>query len=50
MAAAAHAQEKPTAKERRLTNKNIKRVYEELYDVDELLQDVLYIHSSATNG
>ena len=37
VAAAAHAQEKPTAKERRLTNKNIKRVYEELYDFDELL-------------
>ena len=50
MAAAVHdAQEKPKAKERRLTNKNIKRVYEELDDVDELLQDVLNICSSATN-
>ena len=50
MAAAAHAQEKPKAKERRLTNKNVKRVYEELDNVDELLQDVLKVHSSATNG
>ena len=50
MAAAAHAQEKPKAKERRLTNKNVKRVYEELDDVDELLQDVLNVRSSATNG
>ena len=50
MAAAIHdAQEKPKAKERRLTNKNIKRVYEELDDVDELLQDVLNICSSVTN-
>ena len=50
MAAAAHAQEKPKAKERRLTNKNIKRVNEELDNVDELLQDVLDIHYSVTNG
>ena len=49
MAAAARAQEKPKTKERRLTNKNAKRVYEELYDVDELLQDVLNVRSSATN-
>ena len=34
---------------RRLTNKNVKQVYEELDDVDELLQDVLNIRSSATN-
>ena len=50
MAAAAHAQEKPKAKERRLTNKNVKQVYEELNDVDELLQDVLNVCSSVTNG
>ena len=50
MAAVAHAQEKPKAKERRLTNKNIKRVYEELDDIDELLQDVLNVRSSTTNG
>ena len=50
MAAAAHAQKKPNAKERRLTNKNIKQVYEELDDVDELLQDVLNVRSSVTNG
>ena len=50
MAAAAHAQEKPKAKEKRLTNKNVKWVYEELDDVDELLQDVLNERSSATNG
>ena len=50
MAAAAHAQEKPNAKERRFTNKNVKRVYEELDDVDKLLQDVLNVRSSATNG
>ena len=41
---------KPTAKERRLTNKNVKRLYEKLNDVDELLQDVLNVHSLATNG
>ena len=50
MAAAAHAQEKPKAKERRLTNKNVKQVYEELDDIDELLQDVLNMCSSMTNG
>ena len=50
MAAAAHAQVKPKTKERRFINKNVKRVYEELYDVDELLQDVLNVRSSATNG
>ena len=50
MASAAHAQEKPKAKERRLTNKNVKQVYEELDDIDELLQDVLNVRSSATNG
>ena len=50
MAVAARAQEKPKTKERRLTNKNVKRVYEELDDVDELLQDVLNVRSSATNG
>ena len=49
-AAAAHAQEKSKAKERRLTNKNIKRVYEELDDVDELLQAILNVRSSTTNG
>ena len=49
MAAAAHAQEKPKAKERRLTNKNVKRVYEELNDIDELVQDVLNVRSLATN-
>ena len=42
MASAAHAQEKPKAKERRLTN--------ELDDVDELFQDVLNVRSLATNG
>ena len=41
---------KAKAKERRLTNKNVKRVYEKLNDVDELLQDVLNVRSSATNG
>ena len=41
---------KPKTKERRLANKNIKRVYEELDDFDELLQDVLNVCSSATNG
>ena len=50
MAAAAHAQEKPKAKERRLTNKNVKQVYEELDNTDELLQNVLNVRSSATNG
>ena len=50
MAAAAHTQEQPKAKERRLTNKNVKRMYEELNDVDELLQDVLNVHFLATNG
>ena len=50
VAAEVNAQEKPTAKERRLTNKNVKQVYEELYYVDVLLQDVLYIRSSVTNG
>ena len=30
--------------------KKVKRVYEELDDVDELLQDVLNVRSSATNG
>ena len=49
MAVAARAQEKPKTKERRLTNKNARRVYEELDDVDELLQDVLNVRSSATN-
>ena len=49
MAAAAHAQEKPKAKERRLTNKNVKQAYEKLDDVDEYLQDVLNVRSSATN-
>ena len=49
MAAAAHAKEKPTANERRVTNKNVKRVYEELNNIDELLQDVLNICSLATN-
>ena len=50
MAAAAHVQEKPKAKERRLINKNIKRVYEELDNGDELLQDALNVRSSVTNG
>ena len=50
MAAAAHAQEKPKAKERRLTNKNVNQVYEELDDVDELLQDILSVCSLVTNG
>ena len=49
MAAAAHAQEKPKAKERRLTNRNFKRVYEELNDIDELVQDVLNVRSLTTN-
>ena len=49
MAVAARAQEKPKTKERRLTNKNVKRVYEELDDADELIQDVLNVRSSATN-
>ena len=35
MAATAHAtQEKPKAKERRLTKKNVKRMCEELNDID----------------
>ena len=50
MAVAARAQEKPKTKERRLTNKNVKRVYEELDDVEFFIQDVLNVHSSATNG
>ena len=47
MAAATHAQEKPKAKERRFTKKNVKRVCEELdtIDVDKLLQDVLNVCS-----
>ena len=36
--------------EHKCTNKNVKQVYEELYYVDVLLQDVLYIRSSVTNG
>ena len=50
MAAAAYAQEKPKAKERRFTNKNVKQMYEELNDTDELLQNVLNVCSSTTNG
>ena len=50
MATAAHAQEKPKAKERRLTNKNVKQVYEKHDDIDDLLQDVLNVRSLATNG
>ena len=49
MTVAVHAQEKPKAKERRLTKKNVKRVYEELDNVDELLQDVLNVRSLTTN-
>ena len=50
MAVAARTQEKLKTKESRLTKKIIKRVYEELDNVDELLQDVLNVRSSATNG
>ena len=41
-------QEKPKAKERNY--KNVKQVCDELGNIDELLQDVLNIHSSMSNG